>query len=77
MPIDMLGGVHPHIASQDLVVEMQDIQARVYRRLLQAQKAQKRQADWHRQDLEFAVRAQVLLSTHNLCLKLPKKLQDH
>ena len=56
---------------------MQDIQARVYGQLLQVQKAQKRQADWHHQHMEFAVGAQVLLSTHNLRLKLPKKLQDH
>ena len=37
---------------------------------------QKHQADQHCQYMEFAVGAQVLLSTRNLRLKLPKKLQD-
>ena len=55
---------------------MQDIQARVHRRLLQVQKMQKYQADRHCRHMEFAIGAQVLLSTCNLHLKLPKKLQD-
>ena len=55
---------------------MQDIQARVHRQLLQAQKVQKRQADRHCRHMEFAVGVQVLFSTQNLRMKLPKKLQD-
>ena len=36
---------------------MQDIQARVHRQFLQAQKMQKCQADWHRRHMEFALGA--------------------
>ena len=55
---------------------MQEIQELVHKRLLQAQKAQKRQADRHCRDVEYAMGQKVLLSTKNLRLKLPRKLQD-
>ena len=55
---------------------MQEIQEPVHKRLLQAQKAQKRQADRHLRDVEYAMGQKVLLSTKYLRLKLPRKLQD-
>ena len=52
------------------------IREKVHQALLKAQATQKKYADRRRRPLAFETGAQVLLSTKNLRLKGPRKLQD-
>ena len=55
---------------------MKEIRELVYKRILHAQKVQKRQINIYHRDVEYAVGLTALLSTRYLRLKLPRKLQD-
>ena len=75
-PVDMLDGVQGGTAGVWEVWKMQEIQDLVHKRLMHTQKAKKRQSDRHYRDVEYTMGLKVLLSTKNLRLKVPRKLQD-
>ena len=76
MPVDLLDGMGVVEAAQQTVSDWVALGNQVHHALLCAQASQKRYADAQRRDVNYNVGNLVLLTTKNLRLQGPHKLQD-